>query len=74
MKSTIVGVDLAKRVFQVCIYTNKTVHSNKEMTPNEFTEFLAKSKPMTVVFEACGTSNYWLQIALSFGHDAKLIS
>ncbi|MBM7073796.1 IS110 family transposase, partial [Shewanella sp. 202IG2-18] len=74
MKSTIVGVDLAKRVIQVCIYTNKTVRSNKEMTPNEFTEFLAKSKPMTVVFEACGTSNYWLQKALSFDHDAKLIS
>ncbi|MCL1079409.1 IS110 family transposase [Parashewanella spongiae] len=74
MKSTIVGVDLAKRVIQVCVYTNKAVRSNKEMTPNEFTEFLAKSKPMTVVFEACGTSNYWLQKALDFKHDAKLIS
>ena len=60
MKSTIVGVDLAKRVIQVCIYANKTVRSNKEMTPNEFTEFLAQSKPMTIVFEACGTSNYWI--------------
>ena len=74
MKSTIVGVDLAKRVIQVCVYANKAVRSNKEMTPNEFTEFLAKSKPMTVVFEACGTSNYWLRRALFFGHDAKLIS
>ncbi len=74
MKKTIVGVDLAKRVIQVCVYANKTVRSNEEMTPNEFTEFLAKSKPMTIVFEACSSSNYWKQKALSFGHDAKLIS
>lgn len=36
MKNTIVGVDLAKEVIQVCIYTNKEVHSNKEMIPSEF--------------------------------------
>ena len=36
MDSTIVGVDLAKRVIQVCIYTNKKVHSNIEMTSDEF--------------------------------------
>ncbi len=74
MKKTIVGVDLGKRVIQVCVYTNKTVRSNEEMTPCEFTEFLAKSEPMMVVFEACASSNYWKQKALSFGHDANLIS
>ncbi len=74
MKKTIVGVDLAKRVIQVCVYTSNSVRSNKEMTLSEFTEFLASSKPMTVVFEACGSSNYWKQKALSLGHDAKLIS
>ena len=31
MKNTIVGVDLAKDVIQVCIYTNKKVRSNIEM-------------------------------------------
>lgn len=28
MLSTIIGVDLAKKVFQVCVYTNKKVRSN----------------------------------------------
>lgn len=51
MKNTIVGVDLAKKVIQVCKTTNRTVRSNEEMTPHEFTLFLVKSKPMTVVFE-----------------------
>ena len=28
MNNTTVGADLAKEVIQVCIYTNKKVHSN----------------------------------------------
>ena len=74
MKKTIVGVDLAKKVIQVCVYTNKKIYSNTEMTLNEFADWLAQSKPCTIVFEACGTSNYWKQKAASFGHDARLIS
>ena len=74
MKNTIVGVDLAKDVIPVCIYTNKKVRSNIEMTPPEFIEFLANYTSLTIVFEACGTSNYWKQKAISLGHDARLIS
>jgi transposase len=73
MKKTIVGVDLAKNVIQVCVFTDKKVRSNTEMTPIEFTEWLANSNSVTIVFEACGTSNYWKQKAISFGHDARLI-
>mgnify|MGYP000220176127 FL=1 len=36
MYRTKVGVDLAKDVIQVCIYRNKKVQSNIEMTPSEF--------------------------------------
>ena len=74
MNKTIVGVDLAKEVIQVCICSNNRVQSNTEMTPEEFSAWLTKSKPVTIVFEACGTSNYWKQVALSLGHDARLIS
>ncbi|OUS29454.1 IS110 family transposase [Gammaproteobacteria bacterium 45_16_T64] len=74
MTNTIVGVDLAKEVIQVCIHANQKVLSNTEMTPQEFLEWLATSKPLRVVFEACGTSNYWKQKASEFGHDSRLIS
>jgi len=50
------------------------VRSNTEMTPSEFICFLASSKSLTIVFEACGTSNYWKQKAIALGHDARLIS
>ncbi|MEY8201112.1 MAG: IS110 family transposase [Colwellia sp.] len=74
MYRTKVGVDLAKEVIQVCIYRNKKVQSNIEMTPNEFLCWLINAKPVTIIFEACGTSNYWKQKAISAGHDARLIS
>jgi transposase len=53
MKNTIVGVDLAKDVIQVCVFANKKVRSNIEMTPSEFIDFLANSLSLTIVFEAC---------------------
>lgn len=56
MENTIVGVDLAKDVIQVCVLTNKKVRSNTEMTPSEFIAFLANAKLLTIIFEACGTS------------------
>ena len=73
MNNTRVGVDLAKDVIQVCIFTNNKVLSNTEMTPSEFSLWLINTKPVTIVFEACGTSNYWKQVAIAAGHDAKLI-
>ena len=33
-----------------------------------------KTKPATIVFEACGTSNYWKQKSIEAGHSAELIS
>ena len=72
--TTTVGVDLAKDVIQVCVFSNNKVLSNTEMTPSEFTQWLICQKPSVVVFEACGTSNYWKQKAASLGHDARLIS
>ena len=74
MYRTKVGVDLAKDVIQVCIYRNKKVQSNIEMTPSEFLCWLINQKPVTIIFEACGTSNYWRQKAIENGHDARLIS
>lgn len=74
MNNTIVGVDLAKEVIQVCVYSNQKVRSNSEMTPPVFIEWLAKNKPVRIVFEACGTSNYWKQKSTELGHDAQLIS
>ena len=59
MNNTIVGVDLAKNVIQVCIVKNNQVISNEEVIPEQFMLWLINAKPVTIVFEACGMSNYW---------------
>lgn len=74
MKNTVAGIDLAKEVIQVCLCTNNKVRANIEMTHRDFLTWLFKSESITVIFEACGTSNYWKQRALEAGHDARLIS
>ena len=33
MHNTKVGVDLAEKVIQVCVFRKKSVNSNKEMSP-----------------------------------------
>jgi len=72
--TTTVGVDLAKDVIQVCVFSNNKVRSNIEMTPSEFTQGMICQKPSVFVFAGCGSSNYWKQKAASLGHDSRLIS
>ena len=48
--------------------------SNKELTPQQFSEFLRQQSPCVVVFESCSGSNYWAQYCRSIGHKPKLIS
>ncbi|MCF6254260.1 MAG: IS110 family transposase [Thiomicrorhabdus sp.] len=74
MKKTIVGVDLAKKVIQVCVAHNNHIVSNDEMSPEQFTSWLTMAKPAIVVFESCATSNYWKQVAKDKGHDARIVS
>ena len=71
---TTVGVDLAKNVIQVCKVEDNQVLFNRSMKPAQFAQWLCTEKPCRVVFESCSTSNYWKQLATSYGHDAKLIS
>lgn len=74
MKHNITGVDLAKDVIQVCVVKRNKITFNKEMSIQVFSAWLSESKSMLVVFEACGTSNYWKQQAIKYGHDARLVS
>lgn len=74
MKKTIVGVDLAKKVIQVCVVKGTEIVSNDEMPSGQFASWLVKAKPAIVVFESCAMSNYWKQVAKDNGHDARIIS
>ncbi|MEI4235387.1 IS110 family transposase [Roseovarius sp. D22-M7] len=75
MKDTIIGVDLAKRVFQLHgSTTTGHVTLRKKLTREQFQRFMAEHPSCLVVFEACGSASYWAREMAKLGHDAKLIA
>ncbi len=75
MKDTIIGVDLAKRVFQVHgASMTGHVKFRKKLTREQFRRFMSEQPACIVVFEACGSANYWAWEMKALGHEAKLIA
>ena len=75
MKDMMIGVDLAKNVFQVhgALRTGE-VQFRKKLTRKQFPAFMAKQEPCLVIFEACGSAHYWAREMETLGHEVKLIA
>ena len=56
---TVIGVDLAKTVFQVAVQHGQQITSNKKLTRSKLVEFMTQQPPSVVVMEACYTAHYW---------------
>ena len=75
MKDTMIGVDLAKRVFQLHGATmTGEVKFRKKMTREHFRAFMAAPPAALVVFEACGSASYWAREMAALGHEVRLIA
>jgi len=75
MKDTMIGVDLAKRVFQVHGATMRgEVKFRRKLTREQFRAFMAAQAPAVVVFEACGGASYWARQMAGLGHEVRLIA
>lgn len=71
----IVGVDLAKRVFQVHgAKADGSVKFRKKLSRAQFLPFLAKVPACVVAMEACATSHYWGREIRKLGHKVRLIA
>jgi len=75
MKDMMIGVDLAKTVFQVhgALRTGE-VQFRKKLTRKQFAAFMAEQDVCLVIFEACGSAHYWAREMEAFGHEVKLIA
>jgi len=71
--NTVIGIDLAKNVFQVATLDKEKVISNKRFNRTNLKEFLHNSKPTTIYMEACYSSHYWARFAQQAGHKVGLI-
>ncbi|WP_172332821.1 IS110 family transposase [Mangrovicoccus sp. HB161399] len=75
MKDTMIGVDLAKRVFQLHgASMTGHVKFRKKLTREQFRRFMSDQSACVVVFEACGSASYWAREMEALGHDVKLIA
>tara|TARA_R110002167_G_C12704620_1_gene654189 strand:+ start:1857 stop:2879 length:1023 start_codon:yes stop_codon:yes gene_type:complete len=70
----IIGVDLAKRVFQVHGSDRAgRVLFRKKLSRQQFKKFLCEIPSCTIAMEACATSHHWGREAEEAGHIVRLI-
>ena len=74
MNVTLIGIDLAKNIFQICgvNQAGKKVF-NRQLRRNKLLEFLAQYPGITIATEACSGSNYWGRTLSNMGHEVLLI-
>lgn len=71
---TTIGLDLAKRVFQVHgVDVSGAVVLRRQLKRRQVMPFFAKLATCLVGMEACGTSHHWARQLRSLGHDVRLI-
>jgi transposase len=74
MNVSIIGLDIAKTVFQVHGEDAEgAVVVQKRLGRKGLIEFFSKLPPCVVALEACGTSHYWGRTLRAMGHDVRLI-
>ena len=74
MHVTIIGLDLAKRVFHVHgVDAAGGVVIRKALRRAQVLPFFAKLPPCLVGIEACGTSHHWARELIRLGHEVRLM-
>jgi len=74
-KVTTLGIDLAKKVFQLHGVDSRGKRVlKKRLNRNDFTIFMANLPVCQVVMESCGGSHHWARTFRDMGHDVRLIS
>lgn len=73
-KIKLIGVDLAKRCYQVCALSeDNQVLFNRQYSEKKFTEVMQQLEPVMVAMEACAAAHYWGRRMQSMGHTVRLI-
>lgn len=74
MQITTIGLDLAKRVFQVhAVDASGDVVVRKALRRSQVLPFFTKLPPCLVGMEACGTSHYWGRELTKLGHEVRMM-
>jgi len=74
-KVSVIGVDLAKNVFQVHgVDAEGRVVLRKQLKRGQVKRFFAQQPPCLVGLEACGSAHYWGRVLQEYGHEVRLMA
>jgi transposase len=75
MKTIMIGLDIAKSVFQVhgVEASGKVVH-RRRLRRSQLERFFARLDPAVVGMEACGGAHHWARLFASLGHEVRLMA
>ena len=74
MHTTIIGIDLAKNVFQLHAEdASGKVLWKKRLRREELVAFLEKLPPSLIGMEACGSAHHWGRVISGLGHEVRLM-
>jgi len=60
VNNTIIGIDLAKTIFQVCIMSkNIKILGNRAIKRRELESYICRKAKTLIVMEPCAGANYW---------------
>ena len=75
MKRTTIGLDLAKRLFQIHSVDERTGEITRvKLRRNQVLQYFANREVSVVAMEACGSAHYWARELGRLGHEVRLIS
>jgi transposase len=74
MKIKLLGIDLAKNVFQLCALNqaNKVLF-NRTVRRAQLHSSVARLEPTTIAMEACSSAHYWGRAFEAMGHQVRLV-
>jgi transposase len=74
-KLSVVGLDLAKNVFQVHgIDADGEVVVRKQLRRSEMRKYFARLEPCLIGMEACGGAHYWSRVLTELGHTVRMMA
>lgn len=71
----VVGIDIAKSVFQVCVWmVDGSIAYNKKISRSKLLDCVRHFEPGTLIaMEACSTSHFWGRTFRTMGYNVRLI-
>src|SRR6185312_4297096 len=73
--STVIGLDIAKRVFQLHVVDPETGEMQRlKLQRAELLEHFGNLVPSIVAMEACSSSQHWARRFMAMGHEVRLIA